>query len=93
MGTHPGIAEIAIIGIPDAKWGEVGAAFIVPRDPSSLTTQAVLDYCDGRLAHFKIPKQIIFVDVLPRNAMGKVVKNELRVHLALADNTSGDYYA
>lgn len=77
LATHPGIAEAAVIGRPDPKWGEVGLAVVVPRQHGALTESSVIAFCDGRLARFKIPKSVIFVESLPRNAMGKVIKSEL----------------
>ncbi len=77
LATHPGIAEVAVIAQPDAKWGEVGVAVVVPRDPSALTAEETLAFCDGRLARYKLPRRVVFVETLPRNAMGKVIKAEL----------------
>ncbi|HEX2350557.1 MAG TPA: long-chain fatty acid--CoA ligase [Ktedonobacterales bacterium] len=77
LAQHPGIAEVAVIGRPDARWGEVGLAVVVPRQPGALSAQDVLMFCDGRLARYKIPKAVVFTDILPRNAMGKVVKADL----------------
>ncbi len=77
LATHADIADVAVLGRPDPRWGEVGLAIVAPRSPDTLTEQDVLRYCDGRLARFKIPKSVVFVDALPRNAMGKVVKAEL----------------
>jgi fatty-acyl-CoA synthase len=72
------VAEAAIIGVPDAKWGESGLAVIVIKPDCQLTEQAVIEYCQPRLAKFKVPKAVAFIDVLPRNAAGKVLKRELR---------------
>ena len=77
LAAHPGIAEVAVIGRPDPRWGEVGLAVVVPRQTGALTAQSVLEFCAGRLARYKIPKEVVFADSLPRNAMGKVVKAEL----------------
>jgi fatty-acyl-CoA synthase len=77
LATHPGVSEVAVLGVPDAKWGEVGLAVVVARQPGALSAADILAYCDGRLARYKIPKAVVFADVLPRNAMGKVVKAEL----------------
>ncbi len=77
LATHEGIAEAAVIGRPDPKWGEVGLAVVVPRQHGALTESDVIAFCGGRLARYKIPKSVIFVESLPRNAMGKVIKSEL----------------
>jgi fatty-acyl-CoA synthase len=74
----PEVAEAAVIGVPDEKWGETGMAILVLRPGMSLTPEAVFAHCTGRLAKFKVPKVVAFVDALPRNAAGKVLKRELR---------------
>lgn len=75
--THPGVLEVAIIPQPDPRWGEVGLAIVVPREPGSLSSKDIFDYCAGKLARYKIPRAVRFVEALPRNAMGKVMKAEL----------------
>jgi fatty-acyl-CoA synthase len=75
---HPSVAETAVIGIPDPKWQEVGLALVVVKEGASLTEQEVIDFCQGKLARFKIPKQVRFLKELPRTAAGKVLKRELR---------------
>jgi fatty-acyl-CoA synthase len=82
LAGHAGIAEVAVLGRPDARWGEVGLAGVVPRRPGALTAEEVLAHCDGRLARYKIPKAVVFAQVLPRNAMGKVIKAELHARYA-----------
>jgi fatty-acyl-CoA synthase len=77
LATHPGIQEVTVLGVPDPKWGEVGLAVVVARQPGTLTADEVLAFCEGRLARYKIPKRVVFADALPRNAMGKVVKAQL----------------
>lgn len=72
------VAESAVIGIPDDRMGEVGRAFIVNRPGATLTADEVLAFCKQRLANFKIPRSVHFVDTLPRNPSGKVLKNVLR---------------
>ena len=72
------VAEVAVIGIPHPKWQEVGCAYIVTKEGQKLTEEEVLDFCQGKLARYKIPKKVIFIDVLPRTAAGKVLKRELR---------------
>ncbi len=73
-----GVVESAVIGVPDERLGEVGRAFIVRREGSSLTEEAVLDFCRVHLANFKRPRSVEFVDAFPRNASGKILKTDLR---------------
>ena len=80
--THPGVLEVAVIAQPDPRWGEVGLAVVVPREPGSLSPEDILNYCAGKLARYKIPRSVRFVESLPRNAMGKVMKAELVKNLA-----------
>ncbi|MCF6328560.1 MAG: hypothetical protein L3J02_02010 [Henriciella sp.] len=79
------IAEVAVIGIAEEKWGEVGCAAIVVKPGETLNEKQVLEHCAGRLARFKIPKKLVFLDALPRNAMNKVLKEELREQLGVGD--------
>ncbi len=78
LATHPDIVEAAVIAEPDTRWGEVGVAVVVLRSPDALTSDAVIAYCAERLARYKLPRRVVFVESLPRNAMGKVIKQELR---------------
>jgi len=79
LGAHPGIAEVAVVGVPDAEWGEVPCAVIVARPGEALTLDAVRDFCAGKLARFKIPRRLVLSAVpLPRNATGKLLKAEIR---------------
>jgi HIP---CoA ligase len=73
-----GVAESAVVGVPDERLGEVGRAFVVPRPGASLTSEDVIAFCRGRLAGYKVPRQVEFRDSLPRNAAGKVLKTILR---------------
>jgi len=75
------VSEVAVIGIPDEKWGEVGRAVVVLKEGQPLGEAEILDHLRGRLARYKIPKSVVFVDRLPRNAAGKVLKTELRERL------------
>jgi fatty-acyl-CoA synthase len=76
------IAECAVVGLPDDRWGEVAVAAVVRRAGSSLDERAVVSLFDGRLARYKHPRRVAFVDSLPRTALGKVQKAELRRDLA-----------
>jgi fatty-acyl-CoA synthase len=77
IAEHPGVADVAIIGVAHPEWGEVGIALIVAAD-SSLEEQHIHAYCVERLSAFKRPKKIILVETLPRTASGKVLKHILR---------------
>ena len=72
------VAAAAVFGVPDEKWGEVGRAAIVVREGHELTEDEVLEYLNGRLARYKIPKSVVFVDDMPRTASGKIRKPQLR---------------
>ncbi|MFZ4373313.1 MAG: 3-((3aS,4S,7aS)-7a-methyl-1,5-dioxo-octahydro-1H-inden-4-yl)propanoate--CoA ligase FadD3 [Mycobacterium sp.] len=73
-----GVADVAVIGVPDERLGEVGRAFIVHRPGSEIDAESVIAYSREHLANFKAPRSVIFVDSLPRNAGGKVLKTALR---------------
>lgn len=74
---HPAILEAAVIGVPNEKWGEVGKAVIVLRPGKSLSQEQILEYLEGKLARYKIPKQYEFRTELPKSAAGKILKREL----------------
>ena len=74
----PQIAEAAVIGVPNERWGEVGLAVLVLKSGQSLDRTAVMSHCGERLARFKVPNDIAIIEALPRNATGKVLKRELR---------------
>ena len=75
---HPGIAEVAVIGLPDERWGETVRAVVVCKPGLTLSPEEVIEYAQGRLARYKQPRSVVFTDVLPRNPAGKVLKFELR---------------
>ncbi len=75
LHQHDAVVEAAVVGVPDERWGEACAAFIVCRAPVS--DDELRELCRSRLARFKVPKSFHRVDALPRNALGKVVKDEL----------------
>ena len=74
----PQIAEAAVIGVKDPKWGEVGRAVVVLKEGQRVIADEIIDYLKGSLAKYKVPKSVVFIDQLPRNAAGKVLKNILR---------------
>jgi acyl-CoA synthetase (AMP-forming)/AMP-acid ligase II len=78
LARMEGVADAAVIGVPDVRLGEVGRAFLVARPGSNLDEQSVITYTREHLANFKAPRSVRFVDALPRNAGGKVVKPQLR---------------
>ena len=75
--AHPSVVEAAVIGTPDEHWGEVVTAVVVTRDP--VEDEELLSYCRERLAGYKRPRLVRFVEALPRNPSGKILKRELRV--------------
>lgn len=78
LARHPAIAASAVIGIPDAKMGEVGAAFLVFKEGQSATAEELTAWCRTQMANYKVPRSFVVMDELPRNATGKVTKFELR---------------
>ncbi len=79
---HPNVLDVAVIGVPHERWGEAGLAIVVPRDPAGFDAEELLQFCDEKLARYKIPKQVVMAKELPRNAAGKVLKRTLRDELA-----------
>jgi malonyl-CoA/methylmalonyl-CoA synthetase len=82
LDDQPGVTESAVIGLPHADFGEAVAAVVVAKPGATLDETALIAALKGKLANFKVPKRIFFVTDLPRNAMGKVQKNELRKQYA-----------
>ena len=76
--SHAAVKEAAVIGVPDARWGEVGRALVVLKEGATVEAAALIDLCRSRLARYKVPKSVRFVSELPRTAAGKVRKTELR---------------
>jgi fatty-acyl-CoA synthase len=78
LNTHPGVLECAVIGVPDAEWGESLRAYVVLRAGHIVTEGEVIDFCRQGLADYKRPRKVLFLQELPRNPTGKVLKRELR---------------
>lgn len=78
---HPAIAEVAILGVPDARWGEVGVAVCVPRPEARVDQNDLIDFLSGKVARYKLPRRVFFWDALPRSAYGKITKKMVREEL------------
>ena len=78
LRRHPRVAQVAVIGVPDARLGEVGMAFVVPAPGPPLEPSEIIAWARGEMANFKVPRFVEFLDALPMNATGKVVKDALR---------------
>ena len=78
ISLYPKVEEVAVIGIPDEEWGELPCAVCVLKKGQQATEAEIIDYCHTRLASYKRPRKIFFIEELPRNTMGKVTKRTLR---------------
>jgi fatty-acyl-CoA synthase len=79
LADHPDVVEVAVVGVADEQWGEVGRAFVVARTGATVTLDSLAAHCEGRLARYKLPKSVVVVEgALPRNTTGKVPKADLR---------------
>jgi len=79
LGLHPAIDEVAVLGVKDDTWGESGKAFIVLKDGAQLDEMSISKYCSDKLAKFKIPKHITFMQELPKSDTGKILKKQLQI--------------
>jgi acyl-CoA synthetase (AMP-forming)/AMP-acid ligase II len=75
---HPGVEDVAVIGVPDETWGEEPRAVVIPKKGVNVTEEEIMELCRQKLASFKRPRSVVFVSELPRNPMGKLVKREIR---------------
>jgi long-chain acyl-CoA synthetase len=79
LSLHPCVGEVAVIGVPDERWGEAVAAVVVPRAGSAQNAEELIGFCRGKIANYKIPKSIVFrSEPLPKTGPGKVAKRVLR---------------
>ncbi|HAM47121.1 MAG TPA: acid--CoA ligase, partial [Alphaproteobacteria bacterium] len=85
-----GVADVAVIGVPHERWGETGQAIVVRAEGASLSEEDVLRHCRPKLAKFKQPGTVRFVDELPRNATGKVLKRELRLQTETSTDAAAE---
>ena len=75
---HPKVADVAVIGLPDPVWSEAVTAVIVPHQGQNVDEQEIIAFCKQEMAGYKVPKRVFFIDALPRNPSGKIMKNMLR---------------
>ena len=78
LNQHPGVLEVAVIGIPNEIYGEKVVAVVTAISEPGLTQDELMDFCRGKIGGYKIPKEIHIVESLPKSAMGKILKTELR---------------
>ena len=76
--SHPDVSDVAVVGVPDEKWGEAIKAFVVLKPGANQDEKAIIDFSRTQIAAYKCPKTVDFIDTLPRNASGKVLRRELR---------------
>ena len=88
LAEHPGVADSAVVGLSDERWGEAVTAFVVRRPESELTDETLRDFCRDRLAGYKRPKAIHFLDEIPRNPAGKPLRRVLKERYAAGPVTS-----
>jgi len=93
LQTHPGVYEVAVIPVPDDKWGEVPKALVVLKPGSKVTESELLEFCRARVAHFKAPRSVEFLESLPKTGTGKVLKRDLRKKYWHGQETIGPEFA
>jgi acyl-CoA synthetase (AMP-forming)/AMP-acid ligase II len=78
ISDHPAVGQVAVVGIPDGRMGEVGYAYVIPRLNATVTPDELRAWCREKMANYKVPRYFEIVDAVPLNASGKVLKYELR---------------
>jgi HIP---CoA ligase len=78
LNEHPAVGSVAVVGVPDARMGEVGYAYVIPRHNAPITPTELIAWARDKMANYKVPRHVEIVDALPLNASGKVLKYELR---------------
>src|SRR5947207_14275930 len=78
LAAHPNVYEAAVIPVPDQRWGEVPKALVVLKPDTEATEQELLEFCRARMAHYKCPRSVEFLDSLPKTGTGKILKRDLR---------------
>jgi fatty-acyl-CoA synthase len=76
--SHPAVLEVGVVGVPDAKWGERPKAYVVLAPGITATEEAIIAHVKGKIAAYKSPREVQFVDALPKTSTGKIRKNQLR---------------
>jgi fatty-acyl-CoA synthase len=90
---HPAVFDVAVVGVPDAKYGEAVCACIQVRGGMSVTEEEILEFCRGRIAHFKVPRYVRFMDSFPLTVTGKVQKYLIREQLRAALDLTEERHA
>ena len=86
--AHPSVYDVAVIPVPDNKWGEVPKAFVVLKPGEQATKPELIEFCRARMAHYKTPRSVEFIPTLPKNGTGKTLKRELRkAHWGVQEDT------
>ena len=86
--THPAVREAAVVGVPDDEWGEKVKAYIALKPGMTATEQEIIDYAKSKLATYKKPREVEFLESLPKGSTGKILKKELKKRAASSDTNT-----